>query len=114
MRSGDINKIRQMKLESIIKLRLNNFEVKVPVVKGGMDITPNPCYEGYEPIGLKDDGSPNCVPIKASKENFVIPSPEDGEDENTYISRCVSDIAAEYDQEGQAYAVCKGKWDEPK
>ena len=22
------------------------------------------CWEGYEPIGLKDDGSPNCVPIK--------------------------------------------------
>jgi hypothetical protein len=21
------------------------------------------CWEGYEPIGLKDDGSPNCVPI---------------------------------------------------
>jgi len=22
------------------------------------------CWEGYEAIGLKDDGSPNCVPIK--------------------------------------------------
>jgi hypothetical protein len=22
------------------------------------------CWEGYEPIGLKDDGTPNCVPIK--------------------------------------------------
>ena len=22
------------------------------------------CWDGYEPIGLKDDGSPNCVPIK--------------------------------------------------
>jgi hypothetical protein len=22
------------------------------------------CWEGYEPIGLKPDGSPNCVPIK--------------------------------------------------
>ena len=21
------------------------------------------CWEGYEPIGLKDDGSPNCVPV---------------------------------------------------
>jgi len=29
-----------------------------------MDITPNPCEAGYEPIGLKDDGSPNCVPKK--------------------------------------------------
>ena len=55
---------------------------------------------------------PNCVPIKASKENFVIPSPNGGEDEQTYIGRCISDIGSEYDQEGQAYAVCKGKWDE--
>jgi len=29
-----------------------------------LDIEPNPCWEGYEPIGLKPDGSPNCVPIK--------------------------------------------------
>jgi hypothetical protein len=27
-------------------------------------IEPNPCWEGYEAIGLKDDGTPNCVPIK--------------------------------------------------
>lgn len=52
--------------------------------------------------------------FKIKKEGFIIPSPESGEDENTFISRCISDIAAEYDQEGQAYAVCKGKWDEPK
>jgi hypothetical protein len=106
MRSGDINKIRQMKFESIIKLKLNNFEVKVPVIKKGMDIEPNPCYEGYEPIGLKDDGSPNCVPIKASKEDFVIPTPESGEDEQTYISRCMKEIGTEYDTQEQALAVC--------
>ena len=29
-----------------------------------MEIEPNPCWDGYEPIGLKEDGSPNCVPIK--------------------------------------------------
>ena len=77
-----------------------------------MEIEPNPCWSGYEPIGLKDDGSPNCVPMKASKETFVIPSPSGNEDEQTYISRCISDISSEYDAEGQAYAVCKGKWDE--
>jgi hypothetical protein len=139
------------RLEQIIKLKLNNFEIKYPEKAA---IEPNPCWEGYEPIGLKDDGSPNCVPIKeemetvsvdlanypweqciadqierygdeetakkvcgaikamyGSKEAFVIPSPESGEDEQKYISRCISDISAEYDQEGQAYAVCKGKWD---
>jgi hypothetical protein len=26
------------------------------------------CWEGYEPIGLKDDGSPNCVPKKMAAE----------------------------------------------
>jgi hypothetical protein len=34
-----------------------------------LDIEPNPCWEGYEPIGLKDDGSPNCVPIKMNMES---------------------------------------------
>jgi hypothetical protein len=29
------------------------------------------CWEGYEPIGLKDDGSPNCVPIKMTQNDFV-------------------------------------------
>lgn len=24
----------------------------------------DPCWEGYEMIGMKDDGTPNCVPIK--------------------------------------------------
>ena len=27
-------------------------------------ITPNPCWDGYEAIGLKPNGDPNCVPIK--------------------------------------------------
>jgi len=36
-----------------------------------LDIEPNPCWEGYEPIGLKDDGSPNCVPIKMSENDFA-------------------------------------------
>jgi len=26
-------------------------------------ITPNPCWDGYEAIGLKPNGDPNCVPI---------------------------------------------------
>lgn len=35
--------------------------------KTELEIEPNPCWEGYEPIGLKEDGSPNCVPITLSK-----------------------------------------------
>jgi hypothetical protein len=34
-----------------------------------LEIEPNPCWEGYEPIGLKDDGSPNCVPIREDMES---------------------------------------------
>lgn len=26
----------------------------------------NPCWEGYEAYGLKEDGTPNCVPVKAA------------------------------------------------
>ena len=29
------------------------------------------CWEGYEAIGLKPDGSPNCVPIKMTKDDFA-------------------------------------------
>lgn len=29
------------------------------------------CWPGYEAIGLKDDGSPNCVPIKMTQDDFV-------------------------------------------
>ena len=29
------------------------------------------CWEGYEAIGLKEDGSPNCVPIKMTEDDFA-------------------------------------------
>jgi hypothetical protein len=29
------------------------------------------CWEGYEAIGLKPDGSPNCVPIEMTKDDFA-------------------------------------------
>jgi hypothetical protein len=101
-----------MKLEDIIKLKLNNYEIKLP--KEEM-IEPNPCWEGYEAIGTKIvDGRevPNCVPIKENqkKENFVIPSPESGEEQDKYISRCVSSIIDEYGQE-QALGICYSTWE---
>jgi len=42
---------------------------KANMSKQKLDITPNPCWEGYEPIGLNDDGSPRCVPIKENMES---------------------------------------------
>jgi hypothetical protein len=38
-----------------------------PILEEEEFIEPNPCWEGYEAYGLKDDGTPNCVPIKAKK-----------------------------------------------
>ena len=100
-----------MKLEDIIKLKLNNYEIKIP--KEEM-IEPNPCWEGYEAIGTKIvDGRevPNCVLIKENqkKEEFVIPSPESGEEQDKYISRCISSIIDEYGQE-QALGICYSTW----
>ena len=43
-----------------------------------------------------------------------IPKPQGGEQEDKYISRCISEVASEYDVEGQAYAVCKSTYDKDK
>lgn len=43
-----------------------------------------------------------------------IPKPQGGEQEDKYISRCISEIGNEYDVEGQAYAVCKSTYDKDK
>lgn len=107
-----------MKLEQIINLRLNNFKIEYPKKKLQDEGLEGACWEGYEPIGMKEkDGKmvPNCVPIKEEqskvKEGFPVPSPSGEEDENTFVSRCISEIIDEYDQE-QAAAICYSKWRE--
>jgi hypothetical protein len=101
----NINNLRQIRVE-LTKAKFNESK---------LEIEPNPCWEGYEPIGLKDDGSPNCVPIKDEqrkvKEGFPIPSPSSDEERDAYVSRCVSSIVDEYGQE-QALAICITKYDE--
>tara|TARA_R110000868_G_scaffold370916_2_gene634419 strand:+ start:4233 stop:4556 length:324 start_codon:yes stop_codon:yes gene_type:complete len=105
-----------MKLEDIIKLKINNFEIKPPAKKEMIE--PNPCWEGYEAIGTKIvDGRevPNCVKIKDEmgvvKEGFPIPSPSGDESESDYMSRCISEISGEYEHD-QSIAICIGKWQE--
>lgn len=73
----------------------------------------NPCWDGYEPIGMKPDGSPNCVPMDAKKvrEGFPIPSPSGGETKDDYMKRCMGDIGGEYDQD-QAVAICIKKYED--
>ena len=41
-----------------------------------------------------------------------IPNKKSGEQEQDFISRCISSIADEYKEEGQPYAICKAKYDE--
>ena len=105
-------------IENLIKLRLDTQKINKPkefepLEKGEDD----PCWKDYVQVGTKMvDGRevPNCVPLEASKvvkEGFPIPSPDGGESEQDYISRCISKIVDEYPEEGQAYAVCKGEWD---
>jgi len=104
-----------MKLEDLYRIRLELNGVKITPAKEEM-IEPNPCWEGYEAIGLKDDGTPNCVPIKEEqskikKQGFPIPSPDTEEQQDKFLSRCISSIIDEYGQE-QASAICYAKWDE--
>ena len=101
-----------MDIHQLRKIRLELTNAQFGENKNKLEIEPNPCWEGYEPIGLKDDGSPNCVPIKEeqSKEKFVIPTPESGEEQDKYISRCISSIIDEYGQE-QASGICYSQWE---
>lgn len=51
------------------------------------------------------------IEMNKAKQKFIIPSPEKGEEQQDYISRCISSIIDEYGQE-QASAICYSKWDE--
>jgi len=102
-----------MRIEELRKIRVELTKVKPNKMEDGE--MENTCWEGYEPIGTKElDGKtvPNCVPIKEeqSKQKFVIPSPESGEDEQTYISRCISSIVDEYGPE-QSSGICYSQWE---
>jgi hypothetical protein len=46
---------------------------------------------------------------KIVKEGFPIPAPSSDEDEQKYVSRCISSIIDEYGQE-QAAAICYATW----
>lgn len=104
------------RIQMIRNIKMELSGIKKPVKME--EETDGPCWEGYEQIGTKIlDGRevPNCVPIKEEqskvKEGFPIPSPSGDEDEQTYVSRCISEIIDEYGQE-QAAAICYAKWAE--
>jgi hypothetical protein len=103
---------KNQRFEMVRRIKLNLSDVKInKFEEGDME---NPCWDGYQPYGTKitEDGRevPNCVPVEAKKvkQGFPIPSPEGGEDENTFISRCMKEIGGEYDQD-QALGICYSK-----
>jgi len=105
-----------MKLEDLyrIRLELNGVKIEKPKEKLQDEGLEGACWEGYEPIGMKEkDGKmvPNCVPVEAKKvkQGFPIPSPSGSEDEQGFIGRCMKEIGGEYDQD-QSLAICYSKW----
>jgi hypothetical protein len=107
---------KNQRFDMVRKIRLELSGVKVNESKESLqdDGLENACWEGYEPIGMKEiDGKmvPNCVPVEAKKvkQGFPVPSPSGDEDENGFMSRCMSEIGGEYDQD-QALAICYSKW----
>ena len=107
-----------MKLEQIIKLKLNNFEIS-PMETKQVNLADYPWDEciadQIAKYGDKDTAEKVCGAIKAMygskevmevNESFVIPQPEDGEAEDAYVSRCMQAIGSEYDTQEQALAVC--------
>jgi hypothetical protein len=46
------------------------------------------------------------VPDRIDGEEFIIPKPTNGENKESYISRCMKSIGKEYDTPQQALAVC--------
>lgn len=107
-----------MKLQDIIKIKLDLSNAKFGAAPDKY-IEPNPCGEpGYVAYGTKMlDGKevPNCIPDpeqmnKVKKEGFPVPSPNADEDENTFISRCNSELYDEYPDDAQRNAICYSKW----
>lgn len=102
------------RLEQIVKLRFAGVEAETkPVAKEPINLADYPwdtCIaDQTERYGDEETAKKVCGAIKAmygSKEAFVIPTPESGEEEQKYISRCMDAIGSEYDTQEQALAVC--------
>jgi len=105
-----IRKVKQqMSSQKDCGCKKNKFQEK---------IMENPCQEGYVAYGTKiKDGRevPNCIPDKEGmgdlkKDGFPIPSPSGSEDEQTFISRCMSELNEEFPDQSQRAAVCYKAW----
>ena len=108
-------KTNRIEMIKNIRLQFEKSDIQpAPKVVNFADYPWEECIDDQiKAYGDEETAKKVCGAIKAGmkKEGFVIPSPEGGEDEQTYISRCISSIIDEYTEDGQAYAVCKGEWD---
>jgi hypothetical protein len=65
-------------------------------------------------VELSKQIEPPLVPALTVDEQFIIPTPEKGEQQSDYINRCMDKIGGEYDTPEQAVAVCHSTWDSSK
>lgn len=64
----------------------------------------DPCWEGYQMIGMKNDGTPNCVPIKEEMKKI---QSEKGINLADYPwDECIADQTERYGDEEIAKRVC--------
>ena len=61
-------------------------------------------------IELSKQIEPPMVPALVVDEKFIIPVPEKGEEQNKYISRCISSIIDEYGND-VALGICYSQWE---
>jgi len=61
-------------------------------------------------VELSKQIEPPMVPALVVDEKFIIPVPESGEEQDKYISRCISSIIDEYGQE-QSSGICYSQWE---
>ena len=66
--AGDLGYCEAFDFKCASKRTCDAWVTGGPITDTELDIEPNPCWEGYEPIGLKPNGDPNCVPIKLSEQ----------------------------------------------
>ena len=61
-------------------------------------------------IELSKQIEPPMVPALVVDEKFIIPVPESGEEQDKYISRCISSIIDEYGND-VALGICYSQWE---
>ena len=59
------------KIKSYVDTEMSDDLLVEPVEFEEKKSLDDACWEGYEPIGLKDNGDPNCVPIKMTEDDFA-------------------------------------------